>query len=87
MANEIQYSIKPSGKIKPTEQGTAHIPLIIREELETDEIPFIADAHTVVLFNPRKSPEEIIESLKILIKDIELRKTPRTEGGEINGKE
>ncbi|MHA1215649.1 MAG: hypothetical protein ACTSPG_10140 [Candidatus Hodarchaeales archaeon] len=65
--------VKPHGTIKPTEGGTAHIPKQIREELGSDEIAFITDAKTAVLFNPNTPKEKIIASLKILIKDIELR--------------
>lgn len=66
--------IKPQGTIKPTPGGTAHIPKSIRTELgNPKEIPFVADAHTVILFNPNKTPEEILQSLEVLRKDLSLR--------------
>ena len=66
--------IKPQGTIKPTPEGTAHIPKMIRDELgDNVEIPFVADAHTVLLFDPKKTPEEILKSLDVLTRDIKNR--------------
>ena len=74
MSDEKKKQIKPQGTLKPTKGGTAHIPNRIRMELGyPKEIPFVADAHTVLLFNPKSSVEDILESLKVLAKDIRLR--------------
>lgn len=66
--------IKPQGVLKPTLIGTTHIPKTLREELgNPKEIPYVADAHTVIMFDPSKTPEEILESLDVLRRDINLR--------------
>ena len=66
--------IDPQGTLKPSKTGSTHLPKRIRKELgNVKEIPFVADAHTVILFNPEKTPKEILESLKVLRDDILLR--------------
>ena len=67
-------TIKPQGTLKPSKTGSTHLPKLIRKELgNTKEIPFVADAHTVILFNPEKTPKQILQSLDILKRDIQLR--------------
>ena len=61
------------GTIKPTETGNAHIPELIRKEIESKQIPYIVNAHTAILYNPDVTVEEILESLDILRRDILLR--------------
>ena len=66
---EEEHEIKPSGTIKPTPVGTAHIPKEIREELEVtngEAIPFVADAHTVILYNPKT------DEIYFMLEDYEL---------------
>jgi len=75
----MSEAIKPHGTIKATEGGSAHIPKEIRESLESDSLPYVMDAHTVVLFNPNSSPEIVLKSLQNLIEDIKLRVVPKTE--------
>lgn len=66
--------IRAQGTLKPSAAGTTHLPKTIRDELgNPNEIPFVADAHTVILFNPNKTPAEILASIKILEKDLRLR--------------
>lgn len=66
--------INPQGTLKPSKTGSTHLPKLIRKELgDVKEIPFVADAHTVILFNPEKTPEQILQSLDILKRDIQLR--------------
>ena len=73
--------IHPQGTLKPSKTGSTHLPKLIRKELgNVKEIPFVADAHTVILFNPGKTPEQILQSLDILKRDIELRIEEEHEG-------
>jgi len=66
--------LRPVGYIRPTRIGNAHIPSIVRRELgHPREIPFVVTAHTVLLVDPRRSPEEIIKSLEVLKEDLKLR--------------
>jgi len=66
--------LKPVGYIRPTRTGNAHIPSIVRRELgHPREIPFVMTAHTVLLIDPTKTPEEIIRSLDVLKEDLKLR--------------
>ena len=66
--------IEPQGVLKPTKIGNAHLPKALREELgDPHEIPYVADAHTVLLYDPAKTPEEILKSLEVLAMDIRLR--------------
>jgi len=68
--------IKPVGHIKTTKSGKSHIPEIIMRETETkrgEGIPFLISAHSVLLYNPRLSAEELLASLEVIKKDIVLR--------------
>jgi hypothetical protein len=71
---ESSTKIKPHGTIKVSQIGNANIPAQIRRDLETDEIAFVCDAKTAILFNPDTPYEEVIKSLDILKSDLELRK-------------
>ena len=68
---------RPLGSIKIVdERGYAYLPRIVREELGVDgkdEIPFIVDANCVLMVRKDATLEEIIEGLKIIMKDLELR--------------
>jgi len=69
-----RWKLKPLGYIRTTKYGTAHIPSIVRRELgHAREIPFIIIGHCVLLVDPRRSPEEIIQSLDVLKQDLKLR--------------
>lgn len=76
--------IKPSGFIQLSpNQAKTHISKSIRRELEVEAgeaIPYVANAHTIVLFNPKLSKEEIIRSLQIVIQDLDLRQIKQEEG-------
>ena len=66
--------IRPIGEIKISKTGKSHIPAIIRREIGgSDKIPFILNAHTVVLFRDDAKPEDILASLEIIRNDIMLR--------------
>jgi bifunctional DNA-binding transcriptional regulator/antitoxin component of YhaV-PrlF toxin-antitoxin module len=68
---------RPLGAIRLVdERGYAYIPRIVREELGVKgrgDIPFIVDANCVVLVRKDASLEDILEGLKIIMKDLELR--------------
>lgn len=65
--------IRPHGIIRPSSTGSAHIPEVIRKELGSTEIPYVMDAHTIILFNPNKNPREILQGLEVLMRDLRLR--------------
>jgi len=70
--NETQ--IEPQGYISVSEKHrTARIKDEIMREVKTCKIPFIANAKTVLLFDPSASPKDVLNSLDILRKDIALR--------------
>ena len=66
--------IEPQGYIKVSEKHrVARIREEILKEVKTFKIPFVTDAKTVILWNPEASPEDVLKSLDILKKDLELR--------------
>jgi hypothetical protein len=68
--------IKPVGTLKLTKTAKAHIPEIIRRQTETkpgDEIPFVINASTVLLFDPNLDLQQILASLEVLKRDLQLR--------------
>ncbi|MDH7564793.1 MAG: hypothetical protein ACQXXG_09490 [Candidatus Bathyarchaeia archaeon] len=79
---EKQTRIRPVGTIKLTKTSKAHIPELIRRETETqpgEEIPFVINAATVLLYNPKLDLEQLLASLEVLKQDLKLRfkeKTP-----------
>lgn len=69
--------IKPVGYLKTTKTNKSHIPEIIRRETSTEsgqKIPFVINAHSVLLYDPKLSTDELIASLEVMKKDIALRK-------------
>ena len=80
MKPQNESEIEPQGYISVSEKHrTARIKDEIIREIKTFKIPFIANAKTVLLFNPATSPENILESLDILRRDIKLRIKKREE--------
>ena len=76
MTLEKKLRIKPVGYLKTSKTSKSHIPEIIRRETSTEpggRIPYLIDAHAVLLFNPEVSAEELIESLEVLKRDVLLR--------------
>jgi hypothetical protein len=73
-----EAKLRPLGSIRIVdERGYAYLPRIVRDELGVrgkDEIPFIVNANCVLMIRKDASVEEIIEGLKIIIKDLELRR-------------
>jgi len=43
--------VRPLGFIRVSKATKAHIPEIIRNEVGTDKIPFVANANTILLYN------------------------------------
>ena len=68
--------IKPKGTMRVTD-GKTHMPSEIRSEITSREIAYISDAKTAVLFDPDTNASDIVKSLKLLIKDIDLRLVKR----------
>jgi len=69
----MREQIKPVGKISISKQGKAHIPDLIRNTIGEKEVSYLINAKTVILFDPSASPEEVLKSLDIMRRDIELR--------------
>jgi hypothetical protein len=66
--------IEPQGYIAVSEKyRTARIKDEIMREVKTCKILFIANAKTVLLFDPSASPQEVLDSLDILKRDLKLR--------------
>ena len=70
--------IRPKGTLSVSKIGTANIPTEIRDELHVNKgnIAYIVDAHSAILFNPDVEPKTLLESLRVLIQDIQLRIEP-----------
>ena len=64
--------IKAIGYICVNKAGKAHIPVIIRERCETQKIPFLISAYSVLLFNPNLSLDSILKSIDILKEELRL---------------
>jgi len=62
------------GKIS-IRSGKAHIPKVIRKELEKNEIGYILDARTVVLCDPDMNIDDLLKSLQLLIEHIQLKRS------------
>jgi hypothetical protein len=69
-------TVKPKGTLKVTKIGIANIPREIQRELEieNEDIAYVLDAKTAILFNPETSIEDILHSIEVLKQDILLRK-------------
>ena len=69
--------IRPVGYIKLTRTSRTYINELIRRETSTeagDQIPFVINAKSVLLYDPSLSAEDLIKSLEVMKKDILLRK-------------
>ena len=66
--------IEPQGYINVSEKHrTARIKAEIIREVKSFKIPFITNAKTVLLFDPSASSEDILISLDVLRRDLQLR--------------
>jgi hypothetical protein len=68
--------IKPVGTIKLTKENKAHIPKLIRRETDTapgEEIPYVINAATVLLYNRKLELNQLLASLDVLKEDLKLR--------------
>jgi bifunctional DNA-binding transcriptional regulator/antitoxin component of YhaV-PrlF toxin-antitoxin module len=68
--------VKPTGTLSVSDYGNANIPKAIREEVNVEkggDIAYIVGTRAAVLFNPNEEPDTLIKTLKIMIKDLELR--------------
>lgn len=73
----MRTRIKPHGAIKISKnQPKANIPSLIMKELSVavdDKIPYVVDAHTVLLFNPAVKPEKVLAGLEALTAHLRAR--------------
>ena len=68
--------IKPVGYLKLTETSKAHISKLILRETAVEpggKIPFVINASTVLLYNPRMSLEDLLASIDVLKQNVKLR--------------
>lgn len=70
---ETETKVKPHGTFKISQGGNANIPSLIRKEIGAEEIAFIVDAKTALLFPPQASTEDILKSLELIKSSISLR--------------
>lgn len=72
--NDLEKTkIRPVSHIKINKAGKAHIHKVIRKECDTNDIPYVINASTVLLYNPNLSLKELLASLDVLRRDIKLR--------------
>jgi len=69
--------IRPVGYVKANKAGKAHIPKVIRQECATNEIPYVINASTVLLYDPTLDLNAILASIEVLKEDIKLRIDPK----------
>ena len=62
------------GTLKVSQKGVTYIPDELRNDGFTGSIDYLANAKTVTLMRPGASLDEIEESLRIILRDIKLRK-------------
>ena len=68
--------VKPVGYLKTTKSCKSHIPELIRRETGVEaggQIPFVINASTVLLYDPKLSLEDLLASLDVLKRDVKLR--------------
>lgn len=68
--------IKAVGYLKTTKSCKSHIPELIRRETGTqpgEKIPFVINASTVLLYDPRLSLQQLLASIDVLRRDVKLR--------------
>lgn len=73
---EEKEKIRPVGYIRLTKTCKTHIPELIRRETETapgGKIPYIINASTILLYNPKLDLESLLKSIDILKEDLKLR--------------
>jgi len=74
MLKEIKIQIEPKGYLAVSEKHrTTYMKDEIIGEVKTFRIPYIISAKTVLLFNPKATAQEILDSLDILKKALFLR--------------
>ena len=74
--------IRPVGVLKANKASKAHIHKIIIENCGGRDLPYVVDASTVLLYNPRLSLEDLLASIDVLMKDVKLR-LRKDEGPQI----
>jgi hypothetical protein len=83
-------TIKPVGYLKITKTCKTHIPKLIRREtgaMPGEEIPFIINASSVLLYDPRLSLKELLASIDVLKRDIRLRVQEISKDGVVDATE
>lgn len=73
----VEEKIKPVGWIKTTKDSKAHISELIRRETDTkpgERIPYVINASTVLLYDPKLSLKSLLASVDVLREDIKLRR-------------
>jgi hypothetical protein len=70
----MTVKIEPQGHINVSEKHrNARIKNEIIREVKTFQIPYVANAKTVLLFDPSATLQELLASLDVLRKDLQLR--------------
>lgn len=70
---ESNIKIRPVGVIKTNKANKAHIHKVIIDECGGREIPYVINASTVLLYNPRLGLDDLLASIDVLKQDVKLR--------------
>jgi len=66
-------TIRPLNVLKVNKAGKAHIHKVIVEECGGHEIPYVINASTVLLYNPKLDLKSLLASIDVLKKEVKLR--------------
>lgn len=72
--------VRPVGYLKLTRTSKTHISELIRRETSVGpggKIPFVINASSVLLYDPKMSTKELVASLDVLRQDIMLRNSEK----------
>lgn len=73
MMRKENETIRPVNVLKVNKARKAHIHKVIIEECGGHEIPYVINASTVLLYDPRLSLKQLLASIKVLKSDVQLR--------------
>ena len=82
MSGSERPIIRPVGVLRANKASKAHIHKVIIEECGGPDIPYVINASTVLLYNPRLSLENLLASIDVLKQDVKLR-LQKDEGAQI----
>jgi len=69
------------GTFKISEGGSTYIPDELRDDGFVGDVPYLANAATVTMMRPGVSLDQVEKSLRIILKDVALRKDMENNNG------